>query len=359
MIKRILHTTLILLVLICTSPALLTAKNSEKEQMPPANVVVSKVTHGKIAPEEEFIGTVYYLEVSDVSAEVSGSVDVTRFEEGQRTKDRDILVKLDSELLRKKLQAKQASYEEILLDLKMARNDFERTENLYKKKIVAEKEYDDQEYQVKGLEKKAAALKADVEQLEIELKKTLVTAPFNGLIIKKHVARGEWLSPGKTVATIARDDAMDLIVEVPQRVIKYLKPGMTAMTTAAGMKKSGIITAIIPRGDIATRTFPVKIRINDPTSLMEGMEAGVRLPVGKKITTLLVPRDAVLNMFGKTVVFAVVDEKAMIIPTQVVGYKGMKAGVNAEKISEGMKVVVKGNERLRDGQPVTIIKEVE
>jgi len=366
MIKKILQTTLILLILICTSPALLTAKNSEKEQMPPANVVVSKVTHGKIAPEEEFIGTVYYLEVSDVSAEVSGRVDVTTFEEGQRTKDRDILVKLDSELLGKKLQAKEASYEEILLDLKMARNDFERTENLYKKKIVAEKEYDDQEYQVKGLEKKAAALKADVEQLEIELKKTLVTAPFNGVIIKKHVARGEWLSPGKTVATIARDDAMDLIVEVPQRVIKYLKrvikylkPGMTAMTTAAGMKKSGIITAIIPRGDIATRTFPLKIRINDPTSLMEGMEARVRLPVGKKITTLLVPRDAVLNMFGKTVVFAVVDEKAMIIPTQVVGYKGMKAGVNAQKVSEGMKVVVKGNERLRDGQPVTIIKEVK
>jgi len=56
---------------------------------------------------------------------------------------------------------------------------------------------------------------------------------------------------------------------------------------------------------------------------------------------------------------SVVDEKAMIIPTQVVGYKGMKAGVNAQKISKGMKVVVKGNERLRDGQPVTIIKEVK
>jgi hypothetical protein len=37
----------------------------------------------------------------------------------------------------------------------------------------------------------------------------------------------------------------------------------------------------------------------------------------------------------------------------------MKAGINSHKISEGMKVVVKGNERLRDGQPVTIIEEVE
>jgi RND family efflux transporter MFP subunit len=359
MIKKYLHTTLILLILICASPALLTAENSEKEQMLPANVVVSKVTTGTIAPEEKFIGTVYYLEVSDISAEVSGAVEVTKFEEGHRTTRGEVLVKLNSNLIEKRLQARAASYEQVLSDFERAKNDFERIENLFEKKIVAEKEYDDQWFQVKGLEKKAAALKADVEQLEIELKKTLIMAPFNGVIIKKHVARGEWVSPGKTVATLARDDTVDIVVEVSGNVAKYLTPGMTAKVTVAGMKKSGTITAIIPRGDITTRTFPVKIRINDPTSLMEGMEARVRLPVGKRINTLMVPRDAVVNMFGKTVVFAVVDEKAMIIPTQVVGYKGMKAGVNAQKISEGMKVVIKGNERLRNGQPVIIIKEVE
>jgi len=359
MIKKYLHTTLILLILICASPALVPAENSEKEQMLPANVVVSKVTTGTIAPEEEFIGTVYYLEVSDISAEVSGAVEVTKFEEGQRTTRGEVLVKLNSNLIEKRLQARAASYEQVLSDFERAKNDFERIENLFEKKIVAEKEYDDQWFQVKGLEKKAAALKADVEQLEIELKKTLITAPFNGVIIKKHVARGEWVSPGKTVATIARDDTVDIVVEVPGNVAKYLTPGMTAKVTVAGMKKSGTITAIIPRGDIATRTFPVKIRINDPTSLMEGMEARVRLPVGERINTLMVPRDAVVNMPGKTVVFSVVDKKAMIIPTQVVGYKGMKVGVNAQKISKGMKVVVKGNERLRNGQPVIIIKEVE
>jgi len=359
MIKKILHTPLILLILICASPALLTAENRENEKMPPANVVVSKVIYGTIEPEQEFIGTVYYREVSDVSAEVSGRVEIITFEEGQRTKEGETLVKLDSELLEKKIQAKEASYEEILSDLERAQHDLERIENLYKKEIVAEKEYEDQRFQVNGLEKKSASFKAEVERLEIELKKTVITAPFKGVIIKKHVARGEWVSPGKTVATIARDDTVDIIVEVPENVARYLTPGMAAKVEVAGMKKRGIIMTVIPKGDVATRTFPVKIRISKLSSVFEGMEARVKLPVAKKITTLLVPRDAVLNMFGKTVIFAVVDEKAMIIPTQVVGYKGMKAGVNALKISEGMKVVVKGNERLRDGQPVTIIKEVK
>ncbi|MFH1625807.1 MAG: efflux RND transporter periplasmic adaptor subunit [Pseudomonadota bacterium] len=359
MIKRIFTTTLVFLVLIGTLSPVSTAQNEEKKQMPPASVVVSKVTRGEIAPEQEFIGSVYYVEVSDLSVEVSGLVEIVNFEEGHRTKKGDVLVRLDTNLLEKKLQARVALYEQTLSDLEGARIDFERINTLYKKRVVAEKLYHDEWYQVKNLEKKADALKAEVEQLEIELKKTLIKAPFSGVIIKKHIARGEWLSPGKTVATIARDDAIDFIVEAPEEVTRYLRPGMAVSAAAAGRQMRGIITAIIPRSDITTRTFPIKIRVKNSSSLLEGMEARVRLPIGKKIDTLLVPRDAVLTKFGTTVVVAVVESKAVIIPTRVVGYQGMKAGINAKKVLEGMKVVVKGNERLTNGQSVIIIREVE
>ncbi len=359
MIKRIFINTSIFFILICALPNLSTGENKQEETMGPANVVISKVTTGSIAPEEEYVGTVYYIEVSNLSSEASGMVEDITFEEGQRTEKGAPLVKLNSELLEKKLQARVASYEQILSDLERARNDYRRIKDLFSKKIVAEKDYDDQRFQVEGLEKKVGALKAEVEHLEIELKKTLIKAPFSGVIIKKHIARGDWLSPGKTVATIASDGAMDLIVEVPETVIKYLRPGMAVDANAGEEEKRGIIAAIIPRGDIATRTFPIKIRIKNGASLMEGMEARVKLPVGEKIDALLVPRDAVLNRFGETTVVLVVDSKATIIPVKVVGYRGMMAGINAKKISEGMKVVVKGNERLRDGQPVNIIKEME
>jgi len=359
MVKGIHKISLIILILMLAVPTHSTAEDIEKREMPPANVVVSRVTTGTIAPEGEFIGTVYYLEVSDVSAEVNGTVEIIEFEEGQRMKKGEILVKLNTDLLEKNLQASVASYEQILSDLEKTRKDLGRIANLYEKKIVAERDYDDQRFQVKSLEKKSAALKAEVERLEIELKKTVIKAPFNGVIIKRHVARGEWLSPGGPVATIARDEAVDIIVEVPEEVTRYLKPGTAVKTTAAGKEKKGTIVAIIPKGDVLTRTFPVKIRINNAASLLEGMEARVVLPVGERLHTLMVPRDAVLTMSERTVVVTVVDSKAVIIPTQVVGYQGMKAGINAQRISEGMKVVVKGNERLRDGQSVTIIGEIE
>ena len=124
---------------------------------------------------------------------------------------------------------------------------------------------------------------------------------------------------------------------------------------AGGKEIKGKVFVIVPRGDISTRTFPVKIRVKNDLSLIEGMEASVKLPTGEKRKALLVPRDAVITIFGKTVLFAVIDSKAVMIPVKVVGYEEMTAGVDADRLREGMKVVVKGNERLRDGQEVNVM----
>lgn len=329
------------------------------ENMPPANVVVSPVTSGMINPEEEFVGTVYYPEVSDVSAEVNGTVQTITFEEGQKIKKGGLLVKLDSDLLEKSLLSKTALYEETLSALERARKDFERTVTLYKKNIIAEKDYDDQAFLVKGLEKKSASLKADVDRLTIEVRRTVIMSPFDGVVIKRNVSRGEWLSPGRSVATIARNNVVDVIVEVPERIIRYVTPEMIVSVSAGGNQMKGKLHAVIPKGDIATRTFPLKIRIDNGSSLMEGMAAWVKLPAGKTLPGLLVPRDAILNMAGRTVVVAVIDGKASILPVTVTGYTRSHVGIHSQKISKGMNVVIKGNERLREGQPVAVIKEVE
>ena len=103
---------------------------------------------------------------------------------------------------------------------------------------------------------------------------------------------------------------------------------------------------------MATRTFPVKIRVANDGTLAEGMEARVHLPQGVGGKTLIVPRDAIISTRGQVVVWAVIDGKAAPMPVYVVGYRGLSAGVKSKVLKEGMDVVVKGNERLRPDQPV-------
>ena len=322
---------------------------------PPANVAVSVIKSGKVAPQTEFIGTVFYEEVSDVASELSGLVEVVRFEEGQRVKKGQVLIQLGSDLLKKRLRATTATYEQSLSDLEIARIEFKRREKLFKTKAISEQSYDENRFRVKGIEKRASSLKAEVERIEIELQKKTIRAPYDSIVIKRAVDRGEWLAEGATVAILAKDDVVDVVADVSEKFIPYLQIGMPVKGTVNGHAITGSVFAVVPRGDVATRTFPVKIRTSNTLALIEGMSARVVLPTGKPQKTLVVPRDAVISVFGQTAVYAVKDSKAQMIPVNVIGYQDLLVGVKGQGLAAGMQVVVKGNERLRNGQMVSLI----
>jgi len=325
----------------------------EAQGPPPATVAVAKVKAGRVAPQSEFIATVFYQEISETASETSGLASDVRFEEGQRVKKGHVLVALGSEILRKRLQAARSTYEQVLSELEIARIDLKRREKLFEKKSISEQTYDENRYRVIGSEKQAASLNARVEQLAIELEKKIIRAPFDGVVIKRHVDRGEWISEGETVAVIGKDDVIDIVAELPEQIIPYVKIGMQVRAAANGQEFSGTVNAIVPKGDVSTRTFPVKIRTANQFSLIEGMSAKVTLPKGEIKKTLIVPRDAVITKFGQTVVFTAENSKATMLPVQIIGYENLNAGVAGPGLKEGMFVVVKGNERLSNGQTVS------
>jgi RND family efflux transporter MFP subunit len=329
-------------------------EDKKTQGMPPAIVVVSEVLSGMVTPESEFVGTVYFQEVSDVASEVSGKVEEVSFEDGQRVELGQSLVKLNSDLLEKIVQARVAGYEQVLSDLEKAKRDLARAVNLFKEELISEQTYDDRRFSVSNLEKKALSLKSEVEQYETELVKKTIRAPFAGIIIDKNVDRGEWVSPGMAVASLAKDDVIDIVVEVPESIIGFARKGIKVKMLAGGNEIEGEVVALVPRGDISTRTFPVKIRSKNNNALMEGMEAKVTLPSGDKKKTLIVPRDAVINSYGNMVVYTVDGEKASMTPVRIEGYAGMNAGIAADGLAEGMQVIIKGHERLRPGQPVKV-----
>ncbi len=333
--------------------------SAAKGQMPPAIVVLGDVREGEIAPESDFIGTVYFEEVSDLAAEVRGKVLTVRFDEGQKVKGSEALVTLDSALLSKEIEEVSASHGQVSADLERAESDFKRIEKLFKEGFVSEQDYDENFFNVRGLRKQAASLRARLEGLKVELDKKVIRAPFTGTVLKRDVDRGEWIEVGKTVATIAKTDSIDIVVQVPESVVRSIKKGRSVSVTAGGKKLKGKITAIVPSGDIRTRTFPVKVRVNNSASLIEGMEARVSLPTGKKKTALIVERDAVIKKFGKSVIFVVEEGKARMLPVEVIGYMGGKVGVRAEGLKAAMMVVTKGNERLSNGQAVTTGKKLQ
>ena len=334
-------------------------EQAKQQGPPPAIVVTATAKSGLIQPQYEYIGSVYFPELSEVAAEISGRVDDYTFEEGRPVKKGQPLIKLNTELEKKDLETAKSEYRNIYSSLENARRDLERIKALYQKKTVSEQDYDKAFYLVAGLENRATALEAKVQRLEIELKRADTRAPFDGVVLQRLVDRGEWLNPGTTVALIARNDVVDVQVNVPQEVLAFLHEGQTLPIIIGEQRFEGEVFAIIPQGDVATRTFPVKVRIDNPGNLAQGMEARVRVPTGSETESVLVPRDAVLMARGINSLWAIFNDLAVNIPVEVTAYQGMEAAVRSlveeTPLKPGMQVVIKGNERLRPGQKVVVV----
>lgn len=321
---------------------------------PPVRVVVTEVKAGTVAPQAEFLGTVYYAEVSDVAAEVAGLVEAVMVEDGQRVKAGQALVELRTDLLAKRREAARSSYQQVLAELKIAEIELGRREKLFEKGSIAEQSYDDTRFRARALERRAASLSAEVDRIELEIRKAVIRAPFDGVVIRRSVDRGEWIAEGRSVAVVARDDVIDVMVEVPESYIRQIRSKGRVRIRIDGTDLEGAVAAVIPRGDTATRTFPVKIRAANRHSFIEGMSASVWLPTAKAQDAFIVPRDALISHPGRMVIFLLDGGKVRVLPVAVIAYEGEVVGIAAEGLREGMQVVVKGNERLRDGQDVAV-----
>jgi RND family efflux transporter MFP subunit len=321
---------------------------------PPALVVVADVERGAVQPMMEYVGTVYFAHVSDVAAEVEGKVERTNYEEGRRVRKGQVLVRLSTDLIEETIGSTRAIYEEAQAELEKAERDLARFEPLYKDGSIAETVYDENLFRVRGLKQKVTGLKALLRRLELQKEKKVIYSPFGGIVVTKSVETGEWVDAGGTVAVIADDSEIDVIVDVAEDLLGYLEQGRKLTFRSGGKEYDGTFISFVPKGDVATRTFSVKVRLRNPGGLFEGMEARVAVPSGPRLEGLMVPRDAVLKQFGMDVIFVVKEGQAKMVPVSVSGFEGLKAGVSAEGLEEGMKVVIKGNERIRDGQPVML-----
>lgn len=89
----------------------------------------------------------------------------------------------------------------------------------------------------------------------------------------------------------------------------------------------------------------------------ENMSADVTLATGPQTEQLLVPRDALVTFNGQRFIYTVKEQKAALVPVEVVSYSGANAAISGPYLQVGMPVVIEGNERLRPEQPVTVIED--
>jgi RND family efflux transporter MFP subunit len=166
-------------------------------------------------------------------------------------------------------------------------------------------------------------------------------------------------------------DRVDVLAYVLESHVPYIRPGQEARVEVPALPDrifTGQVVSVVPEGDQRSRTFPVKVRLQNQFDgrkplLNAGMLARVTLATGPETTSLLVPKDAIV-LGGQQPMVYMVDgsgEIGSVAPVRpVLVSLGIASGSMVEVIGAvkpGERVVVLGNERLRPGQMVVIASE--
>lgn len=305
---------------------------------------------------QKFVGSAKFNKSSNVASESSGVVKQVNFSDGEYVQKNQILAILDTEIIDANIEALKASIAEATIQLEQSQNDLNRYENLIKSESIIQKTYDDQKFLVAKYTQKVLSLKADLKAKEIERGKKIIKAPFDGTITTKSIEIGEWASVGKVIANIVDTKDIDLEFNVPSNFLVNIKKFDSYDINIAGVDTKAKVSAIIPKGDIATRTFPLKLKLQDPNVLVyDGMQTSINLSSQKEKTALVVPRDAVIKRFDQDVIFVDTDSQAKMIPVKIVGYKKDYIAIEGDNLKLGQMVIVKGNERIF---PNSLIKSI-
>jgi len=336
---------------LCGGPAV--AEEQKKPAGPPPMLVTTTaIVKGKSEPTATFVGTIYFTRTAEVAAEVDGIVRQVYSDDGQSVKAGDRLVRLDDDLMATGIAGTRAVYEQNLVELEQAQRDYKRIEALHQQDSIATSEFEAYGTKVNRLQKQSTVLNARLDRMLLEQKRKTVRAPFDGMIIESLVEAGEWVKAGGIIATLADNQNLEARVDIPASVIPHLTPGQKVDITVSEQKISGQFKAIIPRGDITTRTFVAKFKLSGNPNLIEGMQAKIALPTATAKESLLVPRDAVTSNAGQNVIFINDSGQARKVEVEISGHSGTQIGIKSADIDTSQRVIVKGNERIRDGQAV-------
>ena len=335
------------------------ATSALAEGPPPAKVVTAKVEAQEVAATQAVTGILYYDRVSELSTEVSGLVQKIMVGQGDRVNKDAPLVQLNTELLEQEIQLTQTRIEQAELRITNSEKNFKRLDRLYKESGVSEKDFDDALFNYEDAQKEKKALQDNMATLMIKKKRSLIRAPFAGVVLTKDVDSGAWVQPGKQLLSLGSE--ADLMVRVPvaESLLVYMVQGqqVEVVINAFERRVMGTITGVDPEADLKTKNIFVKIRIPAMEQVDQNMSAAVHVPASAQKKLSVFSRAALIKFQGKDFVYSVKEGKAAILPVHVVAFLGDKVAVDTPYIVPGMPVVVEGNERLRPDQPVQIMEE--
>lgn len=328
--------------LLALAPAIGLAQQKSPPPMPVMAVAA------KLAPavdEVSAVGTLRADEAVTVRPEIAGRIGEIRFQEGSRVARGDVLVRLDQSELAAVLASSKAQ-------AGLEHQRLERSEDMHKKGFIAQQALDEQ----RASETRA---KAKVREDEARLAKTVMRAPFSGVMGLRQVSEGAYVAAGTDIARLEKIDQLKLDFRVPEAYVARLKAGQRVQLQVDAYAERafpGQVYAIETAVDEQTRTVLVRARVANPDlRLRPGMFARVQAQLGVREKAVWIPEAAIVPRGQESFVFRVAEGRAALVKVRT-GVRKVGEVEIVEGLAAGELVVTEGNHKIGPGMAVNIMQ---
>jgi len=325
-------------------------------QAGPVPVVVSIASERLLAPVTPYPGTVISRNQARLAAEVEGRLEWVA-EIGVVVRRGETVARLDDVLLEHSLLADKAAVARERARLKYQSAEVRRLTPLVRKQSVPESRLDEAIANSGMTRAEIAAGKARVALARERLKRANLLAPFDGVITERLLQAGEWAESGAAVVRLVDTSSLEVQTWVPVNALKYVHEGSTLTLTGNPSNAVGTVRTIVPVGDNRSRLYELRLSFSDE-GWPVGADVRVAVPSAEPRKVLTIPRDAlVLRRDGKTVYR--IDEEGLAQRVPVTTGVAVGPFIEVDGVQSGDRVVIRGGERLRPGQSVSIIETID
>ncbi|WP_299415305.1 efflux RND transporter periplasmic adaptor subunit [uncultured Sulfitobacter sp.] len=304
-----------------------------------------------------------------VAGRISGNVENVAVLAGDRVEKGALIIELNAELLSIRLDQSKAQIAEAQAGTRTAgarvaraQVTFDRIAALSDTASFSRGRFEDLEAELLEARSQFAeaqarekTAQARLAETEYQLERSIVAAPFSGVILEVLTIPGAFIQAGTPVVRMVDTDAFEVRANVPARYADALSAGtVVSAQTEGGREIDLTLRAVLPIEDPSTRTRSVLFRTVAPATgalVAVGQSLTLDIPIGEPREMLSVPKDALVQAQGGWTVFVAVDGKAQPRFVTI----GVPVGDRYEVVSGlsvGDLVVVRGNERLRPMQDI-------
>jgi RND family efflux transporter MFP subunit len=349
---RLLTENKVVLATMMVVGAVFSPLSAQEMQMPPALVEVTEAEVRELAPTMDLQGTVISINDSRIAAEVEGPVSWIA-QAGTYVEKGGVIAKIDDRLIRLQVRQAEANVARLKADMVYRQEEVERFSTLAQRDNTSKSRLQQVTAARAMLEQDILEAEALLERAQGDLAKTEIKAPFPGHVVARLANVGEYLTMGAEVMRLVDTKDQEITVAAPITVAPFLKEGAVITVFDAQKSMDLPIRSIIPVGDRTSRMMEVRLSV-DAGNWVVGAPVKVRVPKGEARTAVAIPRDALILKGGQAYYFEIsADNKAVRVDVDIRGVVGHWAAVGTGT-EAGDKVIIRGGERLNDGQDVQV-----